>query len=134
MKIHYRAVIYGDELTPFIDNYYVVYSTNFYDFCVESLYMANLVSGQTPKEIRETCKQYHYRLKKIDKNYSKFARKTPEDAIKHLVARREWRNQKLKQYITENTQFINNALKVGPAQLLLDCNAKYNTTYQVNNP
>lgn len=134
MKMHYRAAVYGDELVPYIHDYYVLYSTDFYDMCTDSLHIANLSAGKTNKEIRALCKQYYCRIKKIDKTYSKFARKTPEDAINHLITRRQWRNHKLKQYITENEQFINNAIKVGPAQLVLNCNALYHTTYQVNNP
>lgn len=131
---YFRATAYGNEIVPYIEDIYVVYSTAYYDFCTWDKQFAEKMQGKSSKQIREICKTYGRRLKKIDKAYSRFARKTPKEAVEHLIHRKQQRMRYLKQYVTEITNFLMHAQQVTSDQLIAECNAKYATTYAVTSP
>jgi hypothetical protein len=54
---YYRAYAIPDCVEAHIDEYYTLYSTEHYDFCTQSEWVAKSLAGKPIKEIRETMKQ-----------------------------------------------------------------------------
>jgi hypothetical protein len=127
---YFRAYAYSDEPIPYLEPYYLLYSTACYDFCTYSQSIAEQAVDKTPKEIRAMCKLYgDYSIKKIDSRFSKFAKKTTKDAVEHLLFRKKARLIFLQRDITEIVGFLNKTKDMSLEDLVTASNKTYSTNY-----
>ncbi len=110
---YYRAEIYGDELTPYLTKFYILYSTPCYDFCCDSKRIAEKCVNLDKKEIKELCSKFFVHIKKIDKQYSRYAKTSIEAAVQHLIFRQNLRIQYLVRDLTRAKKFIAKVDKEG---------------------
>lgn len=128
--LYFRAYAYGEETTPTFEVFYWLYSTNCYDYCTPYRTLAVELQGKTTKEIRKIMKEYHQPIKKIAKGCSRYARKTPEDAIHHLIQRKHYRERCLQTDLTLVRQFIDHTKTTTVADMLAKSNKTYHTDYK----